>query len=270
MATSNYKNAKICDNNHLERATITAPESSPFVLSNVIDLYNRNKTWKPGTNTLTIEIDLLSNSQNVSFFCMIGESDAQFKMSNFATVTVKASSINLFDGSEPYTATATVGELGVYLSLSDKENINGVSYRYWNIEIDDSTNPNDIEIAYMYLGDNVIIHRNIANGFNYVNLDRSLTGISDSGKFFTLKKPEQTFIRALSYQNMSKEDKDNLVESLRRVGINKPFLFTLDPDECREGFDFSVRPCFFDGRVPVVTQVVRDIYSTTYNLREVM
>lgn len=270
MATNNYQNAKICDNNQLERATIIAPESSPFVFTNAIDLYNRNKTWKPGTKTFTIEIDLLSNSQNVSFFAMLGESDAKLKLSNFATVTLKASSINLFDGSEPFTATATVGELGVYLNISSEENQDGVSYRYWNIEIDDSTNPDDIEIAYIYLGDNTIIHRNIANGFNYVNFDRSLTGISDSGKFFTLQKPEQTFIRAVSYQYMSHEDKENLVQSLRLVGINKPFLFVLDPDQCRENFDFSVRPCFFDGRVPAVTQIVRDIYSTTYNLREVM
>ena len=266
----NYQNAKICDNNHLDQATITAAESAPYVFANALDLKNRNKLWQPGTKSFTIQIDLYSNSKNVSFFSLLGASNAQFSLSNQATITVKANSINLFTGGEPFSMSATVGELGAYLNISDATNQDGVNYRFWEIDIDDSLNPDDLEFAYIYLGDNTIIHRNINNGFSYTNLDRTLTGISDSGKIYTLQKPEQTTINAISYQVMSSLDKTNLLTTIRRIGLHTPFLFVIDPDECREDFDFGVRPVYFNRAVPTITHIVRDYYSTRYSLREVL
>lgn len=265
-----YQNARICNNNHLDNAIVTAPEVGPYLFSNSLDLKNRNKVYKPGTLSFTIEIDLQSNSKNVSFFAIIGESNDYLKISNDAIITLKASSINFFDGSEPINIQVPVSELGVYYNISDNVNQDGKSYRYWQIVVDDSLNPNDIEIAYIYLGDNVIIHRNIANGFTYQIQDRTLIGTSDSGKVFTLKKPEQTVISAISYQLLSKTDKDNILNCIRRVGLHTPFLYVLDPDECRESHDFGVRPVYFNRSVPSFTHVVRDIYNSSYSLREVL
>jgi hypothetical protein len=266
----NYQNAKICDNNHLDQSTVTVVESSPFVFTNALDLKNRNKLWKPGSKSFTIQIDLLSNSKNVSFFALLGASNSLFSLSNQATVTIKANSINLFTGGEPLSESVTVGELGAYINLSDSSNQDGVNYRYWEIDIEDSFNPDDLEFAYIYLGDNTIIHRNINNGFTYTNLDRTLSGTSDSGKVYTLQKPEQTFINAMSYQIMSSQDKTNLLTTIRRIGLHTPFLFALDPDECREDFDFGVRPVYFNRAVPTLTHVVRNYYSARYSLREVL
>ena len=265
-----YQNAKICDNNHLEKSTITAPEDPSYVFSNAVDLANRNKVYKPGTKSFTIEVDTLSNSNNVSFFAIIGESNSKLKLSNSAVITLKANSINLFTGGEPFSKQVPVYDLGAYLNISDNDNEDGINYRYWQVVIDDSYNPDDVEIAYIYLGDNTIIHRNINNGFNYTNIDRTLRGVSDSGKLFTLKKAEQTLIRATSYQNMSRDDKDNLLRTIRRIGLHSPFLFVMDPDECRETLDFGVRPVYFDRSVPSFVQIVRDIYSSTYAMREVL
>lgn len=265
-----YKNAKICDNNHLENATITAPESAPFVKENLYDLKNRNKLYKPGTKTFTIEIDLNSNANNVSFFAMIGASDALFGLSSAATVTLKANSINLFTGGEPYSEVIPVKELGVYKTLSDETNQDGIAYRYWQVVVDDSTNPNDVEIAYLYLGDNTILHRNMGNGFDYTSFDRTLIGTSDSGKRYALKKPSQTLIRAVSYQIMKKEDKDNLNQTIRNIGLHTPFLFVIDPTECLEDLDFTVRPMYFDRNVPSFRQVVRNRYTSSMTLREVL
>jgi hypothetical protein len=265
-----YQNAKICDNNHLDQASITAVESAPFVFTNALDLKNRNKLWKPGSKNFTIQIDLYSNSKNVSFFSLLGASNSQFSLSNQATVTIKANSINLFTGGEPLSKTVTVGELGAYINLSDSTDEDGVNYRFWEIDIDDSLNPDDLEFAYIYLGDNTIIHRDINNGFSYINLDRTLSGTSDSGKVYTLQKPEQTIINAVSYRIMSSQDKTNLLEAVRRLGLHTPFLFVLDPDECREDFDFGVRPVYFNRAVPTISHVVRDYYNTRYSLREVL
>lgn len=265
-----YQNARICDNNHLEQASITAPESPPYVFSNVIDLKNRNKLWKPGSKSFTVEVDLYSNSKMVSFFSLLGGSYAQFSLSNQATITIKANSINLFTGGEPVSVSATIGELGAYLNLADRNNPYGLNYRYWQIIFDDSFNPSDLEFSYMYLGDSVTIHRNVNKGFTYSNVDRTVTAVADSGKVFTLQKPEQTFIRALSHQVMSNDDKNRILDIGRRVGTHTPFLFVLDPDQCRDDYDFSVRPVYFDRAVPAVKNIARDYYSTTYNLREVL
>lgn len=266
----NYQNAKICDNNHLDQASITAAESAPYVFANALDLKNRNKLWKPGSKNFTIQIDLYSNSKNISFFSLIGASNANFSLSDEATITVKANSINLFTGGEPYSQSAMIGELGAYLNISDSTNTDGINYRFWEIDIVDTNNPDDLEFAYIYLGDNTIIHRNINNGFTYTNLDRTLSGTSDSGKVFTLEKPEQTIINAVSYQVMTSQDKSNLLTTIRRIGLHTPFLFVLDPDECRESFDFGVRPVYFNRSVPTITHIVRDYYNSRYSLREVL
>ena len=212
----------MCGNNRLDDSTITAPESSPYVFTNALDLKNRNKLYKPGSKSFTIEIDTISNTSNMTFFSILGASNDVLRLSDSATVTVKANSINLFTGTVPFEKTATVGEIGVYLDLTDDDNPQGVSYRYWNIDIEDTYNPNDIEIAYIYLGDHVLISRNISNRFGYQVLDRSRRGTSDSGKIYSLKKPEQTLVNALSLELLKEEDKKKIISFGRKVGTHTP------------------------------------------------
>jgi len=264
------RNARFCENNYIETSTVTAPEVGPYLFSNSYDLVNRNKLYKPGTKQFTIEIDTTSNTSNISFFSILGASNDKFKLSDSAVITLKANSINLFTGGEPFSKAVEVGELGAYLNVATSNYPDGLNYRYWQIVIDDQYNPNDIEIAYIYLGDHTIIHRNIRNGFGYTVVDRTLRGVSDSGKVFSLRKPEQTVINAQSRQLMSETDKKNIIAMGRRVGLHTPFLYVLDPDECNTDLDFSVRPVYFDRQVPVIRQVVNDLYAASYSLREVL
>jgi len=262
--------ARFCDNNYLESSTVIAPESSPYVFANSYDLANRNKLYKPGTKQFTIEIDTQSNTSNISFFSILGASDSQFKLSDSAVVTLKGNSLNLFTGSEPYSETVSVGEIGAYLNVATDDYPNGLNYRYWQVEIDDQYNPDDIEIAYIYLGDHTIIHRNINNGFNYTIIDRTLRGVSDSGKVFALRKPEQTVISAQSRQFMTETDKKNIIAMGRKNGLHTPFLYVLDPEQCNTDHDFSVRAVYFDRQVPVLRHIVKAYYSASYSLREVI
>ncbi len=266
----NERNARFCDNNFLDKATNVAPESSRRVFSNALDLANRNRIYKPGTKSFSIEIDTLSNSTNLSFFTMLAASNDYFKMSNSASVQLRGNSIKLFTGSEPFSQSVNVGELGAYLNLADSDNPDGLSYRFWQIDIDDSSNPDDIEIAYMYFGDHTIINRNISNGFNYTVVDRTLRGVSDAGKVFSLRKPEQTVIASQNRQIMSEQDKINIINMGRRVGLHTPFIYVIDPDECNTNYDFSVRAVYFDRQVPSIKQIVNNYYSASYALREVI
>lgn len=263
------KTARICDNNRIEDAVVTAAEDASFPFVNSFDLINRNQIYKPGTKSFTIEIDLQSNQKNVSFFCILGESNEILKISNDATITVKASSINLFDGTEPVSQVVSVGELGIYYDFTDDTNQYGYNYRYWQIVIDDSLNPDDIEIAYIYLGDHVIFDRNISNGFNYVIQDNSQIARSDTGKIFTRQRPEQTTISGAGIRFMDVDDKNAILSAVRRIGRFKPFVFVIDPTQCRETLDFAVKPMYFT-RVPIFTQQVRNIYSSSFSMREVL
>jgi len=266
---ANYKNARICDNNRLEDATTVAPEVVGYEFSNALDLKNRNKLYKPGAKVFTFDIDLNSFQKNVSCFAIIGGSDDYLKLSNEAKITIKANSIKLFDGGEPLSIEVPVNELNIFANFSDEGHPNGYNYRFWQIDIDDSRNPDDIEIAYIYLGDNTIIHRNIATGFTYNIADNSQVSRSDSGKVFARKRPEQTRLSGTSIQFLSYEDKENLQRTVRKIGRHTPFLFVLDPTEAMENNDNSIRPMYFD-RTPSFRQQIRNIYSTTFGMSEVM
>ena len=161
---SNEKNARICDQNRLDDATIVAPELVGYESANALNLKDRNKFYRPDSKQFAIEIDLKSFQKNVSTFAICGGSDALFKISNQAVITLKGNSINLFDGGEPYSQQVTVSNLNAFLNVSDAQNPDGLNYRYWQVVIDDQYNPETIEIAYLYLGDNTILHRNIGNG----------------------------------------------------------------------------------------------------------
>jgi len=263
-----YKNARICENNRLETATIIAPEDVSFPFVNCYDLVNRGKLYKPGTKSFTIEADLGVNA-NITFFAILGASDDYLKISNAATITIKANDINLFDGTEPLSVSANVGELGVYYNFEDSNNTDGVQYRYWQIVVDDSLNPEDVAIAYIYLGDNVILHRNVAKGFNISVVDNTLIARSDSGKVFSRRRTDSVTLSGISMTVMTLDDRDKLMLTVRKLRRDVPFLFVLDPNEQLETYDFTVLPVYFT-RPPTFRHITRNRYSSTFAMNEVI
>jgi len=238
------RNARICDNNHLDDATVTAPASVGFPFSNAINFRQRGKIWKPGVKTLTVEIDLHANKQ-CSFFAIFGESNALLTISNSAVITIKANMINLFTGGEPFTIVAPVTDKGVFVDLTDDDYPTGQQYRYWQIEIDDPLNPIDIEVSAMFLGDHIDFQFNAKQNFQFDRQDLTRKAVSDSGVVYSVRKNQYAVLSAMGFSFLGTDDRNKLLTSIERVGTGTPFVFVLDPLEIAFQFDFATLLCYF-------------------------
>lgn len=265
-----YKRSRIAANNQPQKATITAaPEEVGYEFVNSFDLKNRNKTYRPGSNDFSIEIDM-GMTTNISWFSINGKSDSPLGISDQAIITVRASMINLFDGNEPLIKTAKVEEIGAYLDLTTETEQQGVNYRYWKIDINDEFNSSDIEIAYMYLGDHLNFAYNLNIGFGFEQRDRSRVQSSDTGKLFTSRKPQQRTFTGLGVNYIPTDDRKAFMKSIQNLGIINPFLLILDPTECTFESDFSVTPVYFSRNVPRFSHVALDMFDVSFQCAEVL
>jgi len=264
-----YKRSRLCDNNQVEKATAIAPELTGYEFVNIYDLKNRNKTYRPGTNDFSISLDM-GMSTNISFFGLFGKSDSPFGISDQAVITVRASMIDFFDGNEPFIQTIPVDELGAYGDISNSTDTQGISYRYWQIDINDEYNSDPLEIAYMYLGDHINFSYNLNVGFSFEQRDLTRSQRSDSGKIFTSRKPQQRNINGLGVNYIGTKDRKKSQAMIDRIGIHTPFLLVLDPTECTFEYDFSCTLVYFTRKVPVYTHVVKDLFNINFTCEEVL
>lgn len=262
------RNARICDNNHLTIATITAAAAVGYPFSNALNAKKRGLIWKPGTNTFTLEIDLLTAKQ-FSFFAMFGESNQVFKISNAATITIKANSIDVFSGSVPYTATVPVTDMGAFADLTDSTNITGQQYRYVQITVDDSTNPDDIEVSYIYLGDHTDFTFNMNQGFEFKAIDLSRRAFSDSGVVYATQKNQYTAFSGMGFSYLTPADRAKVEQATARLGLTVPFIFVLDPLEIAFSLEFGVKLAYFEA-IPKLTHAYMDKWNLSFAIREVV
>lgn len=262
------RNARICDNNQLDDATVTAPAAVGFPFSNALNLKSRGRVWKPGTNSFTIEIDMGSNKQ-CSFLAIFGESDKYFTLSNEANITVKANMIDLFTGGEPFTATVPVIDQGAFADLTDEDNPTGQQYRFWQIIIEDSLNPNDIEISALYLGDHIDFQFNAKQNFQYDIQDLTKRASSDSGVIYSVRKNQYSVFSAMGFSYLDTADRRKLLSSCEEIGLSNPFIFVLDPLQISFEYDFGTLLCYFQD-LPQFTQAYLNKFNVSFALREVV
>lgn len=262
------RNARICDNNHMTIATVTAPAAVGFPFSNALNAKRRGKVWKPGTNSFTIEIDLLTAKQ-FSFVGIFGESDSVFKISNAATITLKANSINIFTGAVPYSKTIPVTDSGAFADLTDADNLTGFQYRYVQIIVDDSTNPDDVEIAYIYLGDHTDFAFNVNQGFQFTQQDLSKRVASDSGVIYSVAKNQYSVFNGMGFSFLDTTDRQKIQSVVSRFGLSTPFVFVLDPLEIGFDLEFGTKLCYFE-QLPQLTHVYMTKFNISFSLREVV
>ncbi len=262
------RNARICDNNQLDQAAITAPVSVSFPFSNCLNAKNRGKVYKPASKNFTIEIDMYSNKQ-CSFFAIFGEADAYFTFSNQAVITIKANMINLFTGGEPFTKVVPVTDKGAFADLTDDDNPTGQQYRYWQIVIEDLTNPNDLELSFLYLGDHIDFQFNAKQQFQFEQNDLTRRATSDSGVLYSVRKNQYAVFSAMGFTFLGTDDRRKLQSSLETLGQSQPFIFVLDPLEIAFEFEFGTLMAYFD-REPQFTQAYLNKFNVSFALREVV
>jgi len=262
------RNARICDNNHLDSADVTAPEDVSFPFSNALDFKRRNKVWKPDDKDFTIEIDMLSNKQ-CSFFAIFGASDSYLTLSNQAVITIKANMINLFTGGEPFTKVVPVTDLGVFADLTDDDNPTGQQYRYWQISIEDSLNPVDIEVSALFLGDHIDFQFNAKQQFQYNRQDLTRRATSDSGTIYSVRKNQYSVFSAMGFSFLNPTDRTKLLTSTETIGLSQPWIFVLDPLELAFNFEFGTILCYFND-LPQLTHAYLNKFNVAFSLREVV
>lgn len=264
------RNARICDNNHLAGtgATITAPADPSYPFANAMNAKDRGKIWKPGVLTFTIVVDFHYN-KNCSYFALFGECDKPLNISDAAVITLKANMINLFTGGEPFVMTVPVTDRGAFADLTDNVNLKGQQYRYWRIEIDDSTNPNPIDVSYLYLGDHVDFQFNMNQGFEFRQTDLSRTAVSDSGMVYTARKNQYNAFSGMGFSYLPPDDRIEIEQTAERLGMTVPWVFVLDPMAIGFDLQFGTLLCYWQ-EFPQFTHAYLNKFNLRFTIREVV
>jgi len=263
------RNARICDNNQLDSAVITAPFAVGFPFSNALDAKRRGLVWKPGTKTMTLEFDLNSNKQ-CSFLALFGEADKYLGISDQAIITLKGNMIDLFTGGEPFSITVPVTDGGIFADLTDEDNPTGQQYRYWQLYIDDSTNPEDLALSYVYLGDHINMQFNAKQNFEFSKTDLTRRATSDSGVVYSIRKNQYCLFSAMGFSYVGTDDRRKLQSTTETLGLATPFIFVLDPLQIAYEFDFGTLLCYFQEGLPKFTQAYLNKFNISFALREVV
>lgn len=264
MAIDSY--IKFMNNQYITSANSTvssAHASYPF--SNLIDTI-RSRLYQPnGTNIWSIEWDLGVQSP-ISFFGAIGKIQSPFTVSEVATITLKANSIPSSWSSPPYSATIIPSEFGMFLNI---DNASG-GYRYWRLDVDDSSNATQNEIGFMYLGDHVAVSRNINRGFSKRYVDNSIKIESVNGtKYFDEKQKYMNF-SGLSLSHIDNADRVLLEEFIYEYGIHKPFFISLDPTLKFSTYDYEYTKYVNFINPPQFVSTFNDVFSMSFNVEEVI
>jgi len=262
------RNARICDNNQLDDAVITVAAEPGFPFSNALNFKQRGRIWKPTTKTFLISIDMQANKQ-CSFFAMFGEVDKYLTISNQAVITLKANMIDLFEGDEPFIKDAQVTDKGVFCDLTDDDNPTGQQYRFWQITIDDSLNPSDIEVSAIFLGDHIDFQFNAKQQFQFERNDLTRRATSDSGVIYSVRKLQYAIFSAMGWSYLGTDDRTKLLSSVEKLGLSVPFVFVLDPLEIAYSFQFGTLLSYFED-IPKLTHAYLNKFNVAFALREVV
>jgi hypothetical protein len=262
------RNARICDNNQLDDAVITVAAEPGFPFSNALNFKQRGRIWKPTTKSFLIKIDMQANKQ-CSFFAMFGEVDKYLTISNQAVITLKANMIDIFEGDEPFIKEAQVTDKGVFCDLTDDDNPTGQQYRFWQITIDDSLNPSDIEVSAIFLGDHIDFQFNAKQQFQFERNDLTRRATSDSGVIYSVRKLQYAMFSAMGWSYLGTDDRTKLLSSVEKLGLSVPFVFVLDPLEIAYSFQFGSLLSYFED-IPKLTHAYLNKFNVAFALREVV
>jgi hypothetical protein len=204
------------------------------------------------------------------FFAVIGQAAEVFTISDVATISLKANSVNNFT-TPALEATLARTEDGIF-AFNDADG--AVSYRYWEfkfIDRENSVGATGFNISHIYLGDyDTLTTTNVTRGFQKSITDLSRIAVSDSGAKFAREKAKYWNFQGMEIQNMSEDERITYQNFFNLYGKHKPFYFSLDSsgvvsssiNELTKFVRFTSEPGF--------SHLVRDVYTMSFSLDEVI
>lgn len=159
---------------------------------------------------------------------IIWAADTDAHLSSLATVTLKGNNTNSFT-SPAVSKTLTVENTGIFQFLDD---LNDYTYRYWQIEIEDKTNPDGPQIAIhqLYMGDYVTTtSRNVNNGFQKRLIDPSEVSYSEGGTPYFRRYKRYYEFSNINYNYIEDTERADIEELFSVLGKTTPFFVSLDP-----------------------------------------
>lgn len=203
-----------------------------------------------------------------TFFGAVDRIDQPWSLSNAATITLKANSINDWS-SAPFILTLTRTDAGAFAFL---DSIAEREYRYWALEIIDTENPGGtdaIRLGCAYLGDHITTTTsNIAIGFEKSYIDPSTVQMSESGVIYANRLTPYRAYRSAETRYLEASERRSWEQAFYDAGTTKAFFVSLDPmlevsDDIEE-YTFYAR---FE-QAPTFRHVIRDLYTVNFNLVE--
>ena len=204
------------------------------------------------------------------FFACVSQMGLDFPISDQATITLKANSVNSFT-SPPVSITLTRTASGIF-SFNDA--VSSPTYRYWKFEFIDRENtvgPEGFPISHFYLGDyDTLTSTNFAIGFEKNLVDLTEKKTSQAGASFFRSLSKRWAFESCEIQNLTETERLMLQNFFALYGIESPFYLSLDSsllvsttiDELTKFVRFTSSPTF--------RHLIRDIYTMAFSLEEVI
>jgi hypothetical protein len=208
----------------------------------------------------------------ISFLAVIGPLGEIFNVSSAAVITLKANNIDDFTGTTPYSETITASEYGLYKHIDNSDG----GYRYWRLDVDDSTNPESsdlddypVKIGHIYFGDHVqITERTINSGFVKSEIDPSTGQTSMNGQKYFDNKQKYLSYAGLGLGYMPADERSLLEQMFYDYGKSDPFFISLDPSLKFSTYEWELSRLVRFDKEPQLTSFYSDIYSMTFSVSE--
>lgn len=258
---------RIMHNNFIRSDSILSTSGSElnFAASNVTNA-NRQIVWIPDATTSNIVFDL-GESADGQFFSMIGPLDETFGLTDSATITLQANSVNNFT-SPPFEQVIPFDEKGAFKFFDGID----TAYRYWKVNIVDTFNPanTNIRIGHIYIGPYFsITGKTIAAGFNYKRTDRSIVTEAVGASVFSNIRNSYRSLSGLRLELVDTTSKNNLDQIAMDVGVHSFFYISIDSDESiSEAIsDLTMYAKFTDD--PETDHIRGNLWDVGFSVREV-
>lgn len=262
-STRNHR-VRFCDNQYLNADNTTfSSEEVDFPAENCFT-DRRSEVYKPTSNVVTITADLRFENE-LGFIGMVGKGNQPFFISATGTITLEANNLDEFT-SPPLSVEIPITDLSAIKFLDEIED---TRYRFIKITIDDSLNPNPIEIGHLYLGSYLTLEkRNVANGFTKAITDPSTEQESISGALYFDERNRYFRFNDLFIGIMLRDDRLELEQFFYDVNTTQSFFMSIDPILCisNELDEFTKFVKF--AAEPRIDNVKNDMFNFAYNVRE--